>query len=574
MSGDSSIVAAIAYRAIDSAPEPANQPNAGAERVTKITQGRPLAMDFRTAMRGWQDRFGPSQVDDGEQAVLRYGPDTTGAARTLLGAIRVSTPEDVVEVMTSSDRIGVPVHPISTGKNWGYGSALPVSQECLLLDLSGLNRILDFDPELGVVTVEPGVTQAQLAAFLDAGSHPFLVPVTGAGPNAGLLSNALERGYGVTPQVDHFAAVTDIEAVLADGSRYRSMLSEAAGPDLAKLFRWGIGPYTAGLFTQSGFGVVTRMSIALARRPEAVCVGLFGLPDDALLGPAVEAVRAILQRLPGVTGAINLMNRHRVLSMSAPYPWDSLNALGVIPDEVLARMGREYQVMPWTGFCTLYGTRDVVRAAQREIRSRLSGLARRLLFVTPRRAQQLHALSRWLPGSVGQRLHAVSDTLRKSLELVSGRPNETALPLAYWRNRNGAGPAPRNPAHDACGLIWYAPLVPMRAACAIRYAALVREVTTKHGLEPLITFTSLSERVFDSTVPLLFDSQSPNAAAQARACYDELLRRGREAGFFPYRMPVDALPSLSALAPHATDFNDRLARALDPSRRLAPGRYY
>lgn len=103
----------------------------------------------------------------------------------------------------------------------------------VILDLSGLTAILDFDAELGVVTLEPGVTQALLAEFLDRHAHPYLVPVTGAGPQCSLIGNALERGYGVTPHTDHFAAVTDLEAVLADGSVYQTRLHEVAGAELA-----------------------------------------------------------------------------------------------------------------------------------------------------------------------------------------------------------------------------------------------------------------------------------------------------------------------------------------------------
>ena len=74
--------------------------------------------------------------------------------------------------------------------------------------------------------------------------------MTGAGPTCSLVGNALERGYGITPYTDHFAAVTDIEAVLPDGSVYRTALREIAGDELARLFKWGIGPHTAGLFAQ------------------------------------------------------------------------------------------------------------------------------------------------------------------------------------------------------------------------------------------------------------------------------------------------------------------------------------
>ncbi|MBB5203965.1 FAD/FMN-containing dehydrogenase [Inhella inkyongensis] len=524
-------------------------------------------------------------MDDAATARQRYGQDTGAQQRELSGALRLPAIEarNAAERASHVDRLVAQVleiarqyrqalHPISTGRNWGYGTALPARSGCVLLDLGTLCQ-LEVDPELGVASVEPGVTQEQLAQHLKDKGLPFLVPVTGAGPRCSLLSNALERGYGVTPVTDHYAAVTNLEAVMADGSRFRSALREAAGPELARLFKWGLGPHGQGLFTQSGMGVVTRLSIALARRPDAIQACLFSIPDDARLERTVEAMRALLQRLPGLIGAINLMNRHRVLSMSAPYPWTELDPQGLIPPEVLLRLGRQYQVQAWTGFCTLYGTRATVAAARAELRRALGPLASRLLFVTPDRAAFLARATARLP-SWANGLKRLTQTLRSSLELVAGQPNETALPLAYWRNRRAAPQdVPREPHAHGCGLLWYAPLVPMRGQDARRYADMVHEVARAHGVEPLITFTTLGERVFDSTVPILFDRDNPEATARAQACAAQLLRRGQALGFFPYRLGIQAMADLRELAPEACAWHRRLRSTWDPEDLLAPDRY-
>ena len=84
----------------------------------------------------------------------------------------------------------------------------------------------------------------------------------------------LERGYGITPYADHFAAVTALEAVLPDGRIYRSALSELGGATVDRAYKWGIGPYIDGLFAQGNFAVVTNMTIALAPRPvRSACRG-------------------------------------------------------------------------------------------------------------------------------------------------------------------------------------------------------------------------------------------------------------------------------------------------------------
>ncbi|MDO8699463.1 MAG: FAD-binding oxidoreductase [Rhodoferax sp.] len=530
-------------------------------------------MDLSAAITQWRVLLGDSHVVLGEAVMLTYGNDTSGVQRRIPAALRIENSSSLQEVMRIADRNQVPVYPISTGKNWGYGGALPARDDCVILDLSPLTKILDFDEEFGVVTLEPGVTQGMLAHFLDAGNHPYMVPVTGAGPSCSLVGNALERGYGITPEGDHFAAVTDLEAVLPDGSLYRTALREAGGQELARLFKWGIGTYSTGLFTQGGFGIVTRLSIILKRKPECVKVCFFGVNDDALLEPAVSAIRATLIKLPGTLAAINLMNQHRVLSMSAPYPLQQLGEDGLIPAAVIQQLGRQYKILPWTGFATMYGTNRVVAAAQKEMKAALSGIAKHLLFFTPERAKTLRNLAKWIPGAAGKRVLRMTETLAQSLELVAGRPNETALPLAYWRYPKTQKELLKNPSQDGCGLIWYAPLVPMRPRDIRAYVDMVKRITRQHGMEPLITFTSISDRLFDSTVPLLFERDNPSAVAAAQACYTDLLEAGRERGWFPYRVGIHSMQLLTSLQTDSKVFHARLRKDLDPHDLMAPGRY-
>jgi FAD/FMN-containing dehydrogenase len=528
--------------------------------------------NLTAAINDWRSLLGSACILQCEDAQRAYGADASGIERKIPAALCIEDSAVLVDVMRIAQRYKVAVYPISTGRNWGYGTALPARDNCVIIDLSRLRKIVHFDAELGVVTVEPGVTQGMLAEFLMSGDHPFLVPVTGGGPHCSLVGNALERGYGITPHTDHFGAVTDIEAVLADGGRYRTALREAGGEDLARLFRYGIGPYSSGLFTQSGFGIVTRMSIVLARRPECVKACFFTLKSDALLEPAVERVRAILSRLPGVVGGINLMNRHRVLAMSAPYPKDRLDANGLIPEELVHELGRQYQVSPWTGFATIYGTNRIVAAAQKEIKTALSGIATRLVFFSQKKAQTLSKVASLLPGMTGQRLASTANTLAQALDLANGFPNETALPLAYWRNPAPRGPS-LDPSRDGCGLIWYAPLVPMRPLIARAYADMVVRITKTHGIEPLLTFTSVSDKLFDSTVPLVFDRNNEQALMAATNCYHDLLREGRSQGFFPYRLGVGAMNMLSGLQSDSKMFHERLRKSIDPDGLIAPGRY-
>jgi 4-cresol dehydrogenase (hydroxylating) flavoprotein subunit len=530
-------------------------------------------MNLKIAIDEWRRVVDEASLLQSKDAQQAYGVDASGVTRRIAAALRIADSSQVAEVMRIAHKHKMPVYPISTGRNWGYGTSLPVRDDCVIIDLSGLKKILHFDAELGVVTVEPGVTQGMLAEFLASGGHPYLVPVTGAGPQCSLVGNALERGYGITPHTDHFGAVTDLEAVLADGTIYRTALREVAGDDLARLFKWGIGSYSAGLFSQSGFGIVMRMSIVLARRPECIKACFFSLKNDALLEVATERVRAVLGMLPGTVGGINLMNRHRVLAMSASYPQDRLGADGLIPPEVMEELGRQYQVFPWTGLGTFYGTKRVIAAAQKEIKAALSGVASRIFFLSAQNALTLSKVANLVPGIVGRRVGSTADTLAKGLELVNGWPNETALPLAYWRNPARPRGAWRDPSRDGCGLIWYAPLVPMRPSAVRAYVDMVTRVTRENAIEPLITFTSISDKLFDSTVPLIFDRNDSQALSAATRCYETLLTEGRRLGFFPYRVGVNTMKTLSEMQSASAAFHTRLRKSVDPDDLIAPGRY-
>jgi hypothetical protein len=286
----------------------------------------------------------------------------------------------------------------------------------------------------------------------------------------------------------------------------------------------------------------------------------------------VQAVHTLLALLPGVLGGVNLMNRQRVLAMTVPLPGGGTP--GRISPELILQMARQNQVAPWTGFASPYGTTDTVAAARREMRGQLRGIASRVLFVKPHRANTLARIAARLPGKVGARLQRMTGTLARGLELLAGQPNETALALAYWlKPAVLATRGPKDPARDGCGLLWYSPLVPMRAARVRAYVDMVHRITERHGLEPLITLTSLNDRLFDSTVPLLFDRQQATAVAAAQNCQHALLEEGRAQGWFPYRVGVEQMAWLAALQDEALAFHTRLQHSLDPLGLIAPGRY-
>jgi 4-cresol dehydrogenase (hydroxylating) len=271
------------------------------------------------AFARWEQAIGGSNIRRTPKELAAYRAATTPASIRVLGALLPGNQEQVVDIVRIAAEHRIPLYPISTGRNWGYGDARPVRDDCVIVDLSRMNRIQAVDDELGVVTLEPGVTQRDLYRYLEDRGLPFLVPTTGTGPGCSIIGNALERGYGITPLTDHFQGITWIEAVLPDGEIYRTPLTEMGAERADKAFKWGVGPYLDGLFAQGAFGIVTRAAIAIARRPETIEAFYFRLDSDDQLGLYTSCVRDLLNRLGSLVGGVNLMNAHRVLSMLVPY---------------------------------------------------------------------------------------------------------------------------------------------------------------------------------------------------------------------------------------------------------------
>ena len=526
------------------------------------------------ALSEWQDILGRDRVLIEAEAHRRYGANTMAVRRSLPAALRPPSAQQLPALVHTARKYRIPLYPVSTGHNWGYGSALPVTDGSVLVDLSDLDSIIEMDAETGLVTLEPGVTQRMLRSYLDRNDLPYLVPVTGAGPDCSLVGNALERGYGITPYADHFAAVMSLEAVLPNGDIYRTPLSELGGTTVDHAFKWGVGPYLDGLFSQGNLGIVTRMTIALAPRPERIEGFFFGIEKDSDLEETVNCIRNALRQTGPVSGSINLMNRRRVLSMMAPYPFGQENPDGILPTELLQQMAKQHQVMEWMGAGALYGNARLVRAARSVIRKELRPVARRLLFFTPSKVERIRRSASVLPGRLGRQTARIFDTLGQTLRLLAGSPSEIALPLAYWKSgRKPQGNAPLNPARDGCGLIWYSPLVPMRPAQVRTYTELVTNVCSRHGIEPLITLTTLSDRCFDSTVPILFNPENPEETKRAHACYDELFERGQKEGFLPYRANISSMERFTSESSTFWRLARDIKKTVDEHNILAPGRY-
>lgn len=176
----------------------------------------------------------------------------------------------------------VRVYPISTARPFNGDSNIPWADNCVLMDLSAMNQILDFNEELGFVVIEPGVTQQQLVEFLKAKNSKLMPALTGSFRESSLMGNALERGDAFGAYGERALYVSDFEVVLPNGDLYHT--DQPCGPNLE------------GLFFQSNLGIVTQMRLWLEPKPDFYHQILCGVESFEELSKAVDVLRTLQQK--------------------------------------------------------------------------------------------------------------------------------------------------------------------------------------------------------------------------------------------------------------------------------------
>lgn len=528
---------------------------------------------LETVISAFRQIVGDSHTLTDPSSLRRYRARTIPDQRQIPAVVRPSSVEEIQQLVRVAAAHQVSLYPISTGNNWGYGSAQPTRDDTVVLDLGRMNRILEVNTELAYAVVEPGVTQQQLYAYLQERRIPLCLNPTGAGPTCSILGNTLERGFGIGPNGDHFLAQCGMEVVLGTGDILQTGFGHFPAARTTHLYKWGVGPYLDGLFTQSNLGIVTKIGVWLTPTPEQFAACYLTCNSEAQLGELIPAIRRLL--FQGVfQGPVNLLHRNRVLIMLGQYPWQEMAGRTPLSEPVAARLAAQKKIGAWNGVGAICGSRAQVAAAKRTITQGLKGKVDRLTFLSDDRLHLLKRFPRMFSAILKMNIPDLLKTLENSYGMMKGVPSEVALSLAYWRNRQRSPPpASINPALDRCGLMWFAPIIPMTSEDVSAFRAIIEPILDRHGLETCITFTAVNERCFDCTLPILFDRESPSEVAAAQACYAELHEACCRAGYIPYRLGLHSMALETTRNDVFWEVVERLKTALDPAGVVSPGRY-
>jgi 4-cresol dehydrogenase (hydroxylating) flavoprotein subunit len=527
-------------------------------------------MDASAKLSNFLDAGSSIEVLSAEEAHLHYGMDTGAAVRRLAGALIVKNSTVIEKILEIANQTNTRLWPISGGRNFGYGTALPVHDDSFLVDLGQLKGI-SLDLDSCTAEIEPGVTQADLYQAITHASVPWMVPTTGAGPNGSLLGNALDGGYGLNPICDHFEGFTQFSGYWANGTSFQHPLSEINCHEVASSWKQGIGPNWQGLLHQASFGIVTRARIQLVPMAESSRLVVFEFRSDAHFKSAIPRLKAITHDLPGLRGLF-CNARLRIAMTQTPgllHTWKALSPAdrATTIDALAQRNG----FPPWVALGFLYGSKYSVEGGLKDLKRHLPGV--KIRAFSPQRVAWLKKLANILP--LKDFLRSKVNSLSDAMDLLEGRPNPNFLQLAYALSTPTPMTASSHPAKEHCGVLWYAPLLPAQARAITAFLQQeVTEILHLHGFDALLAVALRNSSIFTSAIPILFDKTDASAVLRAKACYRALVKAGLMRGYPPYRLGIDYMDLLHDLPINAESGTwKQLKRVFDPNGILAPGRY-
>ncbi len=453
-------------------------------------------------------------------------------------ALAPANVEQIQAILKVANASRVPLWTVSGGRNYAYGGATPRVRGSVVVDLSRMNRILEVDEASAYCVVEPGVTYFQLYEHLQKNKIKLWLSPPEPGW-ASVMGNALDHGVGYTPMGDNFGFQCGMEVVLADGDIVRTGMGAMAKSNSWQLFKYGFGPVLDGIFSQSNFGIVTKMGLWLMPEPPAYRSYMISFPKESDLAAAIEILRPL--RVSNIIQNCGMLTSWVYeASLTGPRT-DYWKGAGPIPESAkqatIDKMGIGY----WNLYAAQYGTPSIIDEYWNIIRSAFSHIPGVKFQLASER-----------PDLVGLQLR---DLLGK------GVPNMATFNVLNWIPN--------------AGHIDFSPVSPSTGKDTSWLYQLLKEETEAAGFDYIGAFI-MGWREMHNVVLILYDKSDPAQQARVRAMFGRLVQRAAAQGYGEYRTHIAFMDEVA----RTFDFNEhamlrlseRIKDAIDPNGILAPGK--
>lgn len=488
----------------------------------------------------YRDSYSPFWDEEGE---LRAG-----------GAVAPANVEEVQAVVRIANALKVPIFPISTGMNLGYGGSAPNMRGTVVIDLKRMNKIIEVDDVRHFAIVEPGVSYMDLYRYIEENDLDVMIDVPDTGWGS-VLGNAMDHGAGFTKGVykDHWGSHAGLEVVMADGTLLRTGMGAVPNSKTSAEFPYGFGPTVDGLFGQGNAGIVVRMGMRLQPKPVAALFGNVFLKRREDIIDVMKVRNRIEDAGLGAFGRIfapALLNTDPNLAalVNDPAGWE--NKIPEI-EQWLADNDLPY----WDYNIVLHGPRKTNEGTWEYIQELISKAIPDAVFtenghhdfpLTPEKLSQIK-----YPTEVGV-------------------PN---LDIFFLATRSPVNPTPPD------GHLWFSPVVENTGEGLLKAQEVFSKALREAGFPPVYGPFSFPLHMRDcmvvlSGLPIFKDD--PEMAAGVRIMFDFLVDVAAQHGWAEYRTH----PAFQDKVMGAYNFNDgallklhhTIKDAVDPNGILAPGR--
>ncbi len=510
--------------------------------------------DFRTALRRIADVIGEQWVfsSDADVALYRdaYSPLWgEPEERYASAAVAPDTVEQVQAIVRIANDYRLPLYPISTGRNLTYGGSAPVYSGSVVLDLKRMNRILDVSERDKTCLVEPGVSYYDMYRYLRQNKIRLWIDTAAPGWG-GLIGNALDRGAGQTDADvrDHFDAHCGMEVVLGTGELVRTGMGANTKAKTWQIFKYGMGPWLDGIFSQSNFGIVTKMGFWLMEEPEASLQVVVSAPKREDVVPMLDVLTSLMYShvVPSETQVGS-----PIMNGSDDAELVRLRTKGGASDAEWARYAERRGAPFWTAPFCFFGPKKVIAAQWEHAKDRFAAAVPGAKFE--------EVVSYTYPLS-DEQVEAVADKQRYGIP---------TLDLFASRFRPGAPPSE--------GHLDFSPIIAPRGEELLALLDVTGKAYGDMGMVPAAAAGAMFHPRAMTVFHAVPTHRNPEDNRRTRALFERLVADCAERGWTEYR--IHAYYQDRAMQTY--DFNngalhglhETLKDAIDPNGIISAGRY-
>ena len=496
-----------------------------------------------------------------------YKDNTLGAKRSIQGVVRPKNQDEVINLVNTANLTKTPLYPISCGKNWGFGSKLPVTNGCIIVDLSKMNKILEVNTNFGYIVVEPGVTQMQVYKHLQELKCSYFLDVTGSSGDSSVLGNSLEKGIAYNSErADHVSAMT---TVLGNGEVLKTGYGHIEESKITHHSKYGIGPSLDGLFLQSNFGIVTSACIDLLPKHEDAQAFYISI-DEPYLHDTIERFRPLLQK--NILNCIpHIGNRQRFFLAARPLLRQRMKDLGIYKNDLqIDSTLKKAFPSEWSAIGSIQGIKKQVKITQHELSKAMKGLAN-VKFMSDSKYRRLRSIAKFLRL---KNIQALLEATQPFHGLAKGKPTYDTLPSLF--EASGVLPSEANkkePDHSNAGFYYTVPFAPMTGQSSKDLLDITRKIGHMYGFHPGITFNLVNKKTLEAVISLEFDKSDLERTNKAKFCIREMIKTFMEKGVCPYRFDNENMDLAIDETSNYWQTVKRLKSVFDPNHIISPKRY-